>query len=712
MARLFRVLFQIILCLWWPSFVFAQDTSTQNLLQFQAGEADIPLVIVADEVTYDTENSVARAIGQAEAYYGPRILAADRLEYDEGAGRVRAVGAVALRNEDGTYLFADSADLNVTFADGKVTQPRALIAGGARFAAVEGQRVDGRYTILSKAVYSPCHVCFDDPTPLWRVRAAKVIHDEVTRDVIYEDATFEIEGVPVAYLPYFRHPDPSVKRRTGFLPPEFGEDSTIGYSIKTPYFIEISPSRDLTITPFVTSNDGALGEAEYRVATESGHYRLWGAATLNNQVADESKFRGAVNGEGRFSLGGDLGWGFDLNLASDDTFLRRYNYSSDDRVTSRLFAVHENERLFAEANAYYFQSFRADEDGDTIPFALPELRLRYRALEDPIYGIATATGDVLHLEREEGRDVTRISSGLTWERQFITTQGLVVTPFAGARGDAFLTNSDPLTDNEPQGRVNVLGGVDVRMPFIAENDYGTHILEPVVQLIVSPNQGGQDEFPNEDSLDLNFDETILLTGESRFAGLDRVETGTRLNTGIRYDFMGHDGFGAEAVYGRVFRTRDNTDFSTTSGLSNAQSDHVGALRLKFDPYFDITSRVRISEEDLNLERTEVYARGTYGAFSATGAYVRIGADAFSGFDEDREEISGKGIVRITEEISAYAEGRRDLEEDRLVDAEAGLIYENECCFIDLSVSRRSNDDRDANDGTDFGLIFRLKSLGS
>jgi len=199
----------------------------------------VPLVIVADQVSYDTEASVAEASGLAEAYYGTRILAADRLQYDEGAGRIRAIGAVALRNDDGSYLFADSADLNATFSDGTVTQPRALIAGGARFAAVEGRRVDGRYTILSKAV--------------------KVIHDEVTRDIIYEDATFEIEGVPVVYLPYFRHPDPSVKRRTGFLPPEFGEDSTIGYSVKAPYFIAISPSRDLTLTPFVTTGQEGTG---------------------------------------------------------------------------------------------------------------------------------------------------------------------------------------------------------------------------------------------------------------------------------------------------------------------------------------------------------------------------------------------------------------------------------------------------------------------
>lgn len=690
----------------------AQEVSVQDRLQLATVDPDAPIVIVADEVAYDTEREIASASGMAEAYYGPRILAADRLEYDQKAGRVRAIGAVALRNDDGSYLFAESADLSTSFSDGTVKQPRALIAGGARFAAVEGQRIDNRFTVLSKAVYSPCNVCFEDPTPLWRVRAAKVIHDEVTRDIVYEDATFEVEGVPILYLPYFRHPDPSVERRSGFLTPEIGEDSTLGYTLKTPYFIQISPSRDLTLTPFLTTKDGLIAEAEYRALTPSGGYRLWGAATVNDRIGGDNKLRGAVEGEGRFSLGGDLGWGFDINLASDDTFLRRYDYSSADRVTSRIFAVNENERLFAEANAYYFQSFRPDEDGDTIPLALPELRLRYRALEDPTYGIATATATVLRLEREEGRDVSRITSGLNWERQFVTDFGLVLTPFAEVRADGYITDTDASTDNNPQGRVNALAGLDVRMPFIAENSLGTHIIEPVVQVVLAPYQGEQDEFPNEDSLDLNFDETILLTGQSRFAGLDRVEAGHRLNTGIRYDFTHESGFGLEAAYGRVFRTRDNDAFSETSGLRNAESDHVGALRLRLDPYFDVTGRFRASEDDFDLERAEVYARASYGPVSAAGGYARIGADAFGGFNEAREEIYGKGILRVTEEISLYAGGRRDLEESRLVSANGGIEFENECCQIDFSVSRRSNEDRDAEDATNFGLTLRLKSLGA
>lgn len=713
MARILGVVLRAASLSLLASTAAAQDVDLEGMARFQAVERDQPLVVIADSVTYETDGSVASAVGNAEAFYVARVLGADRLEYDQQNGRVRAIGAVMLRNDDGTLLFADNAELSTDLENGRISQPRAMIAGGARFAAVEGERVDGRYTILSKAVYSPCLVCFDDPTPLWRVRAAKVVHDEVTRDITYEDATFEIEGVPVLYVPYFRHPDPSVQRRSGFLAPEFGEDSAFGYSVKTPYFWQISPNRDLTLTPFITTKDGLIMEGQYRALTRTGGYSLFGSLTRNDERDGSSdEWRGALQGEGRFSLAEDLGWGFDIDVATDDTYLRRYNYSNEDRVTSRAFLVNETDRLFAEANAYYFQSFRPDEDDDAIPMAVPELRLRYRALEDPTYGVANVTANVLHLQRKEGRDVTRFSGGLTWERQFVSELGIVMTPFGQMRADGYMFNNDPTRGSDTELRVNALAGVDVRMPFIAENALGTHIIEPVVQLVASPYDGSQNAIPNEDSLDLDFDETILFTGESRFAGLDRFEAGPRLNAGIRYDFTSENGFGVEAVYGRVFRTRDNTAFSDTSGLRNADSDHVGALRLRFDPYFDVTARFRADQNDFDLERREIYARASYGAVSAVGSYAFIAEDAFSGFNSDREEISGKAIVRVTEEVSIYGAARHDLEEGRLVDADGGVIYENECCYIDFSVKRRNNDDRDAEDGTNFGLTFRLKSLGA
>src|SRR3546814_12295588 len=87
------------------------------------------------------------------------------------------------------------------------------------------RRTGGNRTELDKGVFSPCDLCEDDPTraPLWQLKAVKIIHDQETKTIEYQDAWMEIYGIPVLYTPYMSHPDPTVKRKSGFLAPSFGE---------------------------------------------------------------------------------------------------------------------------------------------------------------------------------------------------------------------------------------------------------------------------------------------------------------------------------------------------------------------------------------------------------------------------------------------------------------------------------------------------------
>jgi LPS-assembly protein len=233
-----------------------------------------------------------------------------------------------------------------------------------------------------------------------------------------------------------------------------------------------------------------------------------------------------------------------------------------------------------------------------------------------------------------------------------------------------------------------------------------------VQVVAAPNSNDNDQIPNEDSLDIEFDETSLFSLDSRFPGLDRFEGGTRANIGVRYNLETDSGTEFEAVYGRVARLRDNNEFSDASGLREQLSDHVGALRLTLPPYFDVTHRFRIDGDDNEFRRHELYARGQHGPAQGSLGYVFVKADPFAGFNEDREEVYASAALKVAEEWTLYGSTRHDLEDSRFVFSGGGVRFENECCAVDLSVKRRFNDDRDANDETSVGLEVRLKSLGS
>lgn len=183
-----------------------------------------PVALIADEIEFNDQTGVLTAKGSVEVFQGERTLTASAIRYDSRSGRIAASGPVTIRNEGGELLFADEAELDDDLRDALAQGARSVIAGNGKFAAASAERREGRYNILEKAVYSPCEACAGSPTPLWRIRANRIIHDQQEQVIHYEDAYFDLMGVPVGYLPYFRHPSPEVKRATGFLAPSYEQD--------------------------------------------------------------------------------------------------------------------------------------------------------------------------------------------------------------------------------------------------------------------------------------------------------------------------------------------------------------------------------------------------------------------------------------------------------------------------------------------------------
>ena len=177
--------------------------------------------MTADQLTYDEATDTVIASGNVEVAQGDRVLRAARIHYRQGDGVVTASGDVALREPGGEVLFADSVELTGDLRNGVIHRLGILMADNARIVAGGARRVDGNRTVMRKAVFSPCELCPDEPArpPLWQIKAGTVVHDQTDRDLTYYDASLEFFGVPVLYTPYFRHPDPSVTRRSGFLSP-------------------------------------------------------------------------------------------------------------------------------------------------------------------------------------------------------------------------------------------------------------------------------------------------------------------------------------------------------------------------------------------------------------------------------------------------------------------------------------------------------------
>ena len=181
------------------------------------------ILLQADEIVYDDETKTVSAVGRVEISDADRTLFADRVEYDQANDKVTAIGNVSMADGRGNVAFADHVVLTDRMRDGVLRGFGALIGKNGRLAARGAERIDDR-VIATRAVYSPCQICQKkgDRTPLWQVKAERVVYDQTKHKVRFTNAVMEVEGVPVAWLPVMSVPDPTVRYASGLLTPDGG----------------------------------------------------------------------------------------------------------------------------------------------------------------------------------------------------------------------------------------------------------------------------------------------------------------------------------------------------------------------------------------------------------------------------------------------------------------------------------------------------------
>ena len=278
---------------------------------FKRPSSNAPFLLSADRIVYDYNSETISAEGQVEITSEERILRADRITYNRPRSLVTASGNIVLLEPTGEIIFGEYLELDSKLKTGFIDSLKILLADDSRFAANKALRPTQNRIEMSKAVYSPCKICIENPDRplLWQIKADRIIHLRDQQEIVYHDAVLEVFGVPIAYTPYFSHADPTVRRKSGFLTPRFGSSSDLGATLQVPYFWAIDERRDLTLEPIFSSEAGLIMAGEYRAATEKGGYEISGSATYADKRNDEDarvggqEFRGHVFGNELFSRG-------------------------------------------------------------------------------------------------------------------------------------------------------------------------------------------------------------------------------------------------------------------------------------------------------------------------------------------------------------------------------------------------------------------------
>ena len=563
---------------------------------------------------------------------------------------------------------------------------------------------------MRKAVYSPCKSCREDPTraPLWQLKAVKIVHDKKNQSIEYSDAWLEIAGIPVFYTPYFSHPDPTVKRRSGFLTPSIGNSSDLGVVMEAPYYYVLTPSSDVTLNPIITTNEGPILAVDYREILDSGTIN-WNGSFTRDSLDD---IRGHFIGKARFNIDDTWRWGLDAERASDDTYMRRYGFSSLNTLTSRAFAEGFRGRNYMSMDAYSFQSLSGVDN--ITPLILPALEFSHIGQPDRFGGRTNLDVNFLALNRAPGTDTRRLTVDAGWQVPYIGPMGDVYRFSTSLRGDLYHIDDFKRAGGKGSfsgftGRIIPRASLEWRYPFVKTDGPFSQIIEPLGSIVVSPYGGNPDTIPNEDSLAPELDDTNLFK-ENRFAGFDRIDGGPRINYGLKWGIFGSGIGRTSAMIGQSYRFKNDDTFAEGSGIEDNFSDFIGVVRVQPASLVDLVYRIRLDKDNLEIRRNELNFTAGVPAFTVNTNYILFDRQAGSEFP-GREEINLSLSSRINRFWRTSARATRDLSTNDMRSIGFNLTYEDECLVFSTGITRTFFEDRDLKptDAIVFSLSF--KTLG-
>ena len=743
------------------------DKPSGDLLPSTEIDRSQPLYLQGDQLIYDNSGNSVIARGNVEIYYNNYVLTADEVVYDQSANTLNALGNVILREPNGSIIRADSYTLTDDFRDGFVQSLSVVAKDDTRIAARQATRREGNVTEFSDAKFTPCKSEGNRP-PLWCISSRRIIHDKEAATITYNDAQFEFFGQPIIYLPYFQHPDPSVKRRSGFLAPSFGTSSDLGLNTTIPYYFALAPNYDFTFAPRFMTQQGTMYQGQWRHRLANGEYLINMAGIdqrrggLPNKLTEDEKenlegWRGTLETKGLFSLASWWNLGWDVTLESDDTFRRFYGF--DGRlVTDRVNQVYFkglSDRNYLGTTLYHFGGLLLDDAPNSESRVHPLIDYNY-VFDGPILGGELRWDSNLYsLTRDDiiantdgqtnfNQGSTRAVTEFTWRRRLIDRIGITYTPFANVRGDitTFHNYQDPYaTDPSNLGSEQLeddtaahgvaAAGATIAYPWVATTYRASHTIEPIGQIITRTQANPRRNRPNEDAKSLVFDDTNLFEID-KFSGYDRIETGTRANAGVQYTFQLHTGGYARLLGGQSFQLSGENPFADpgrvayvnkdgqvveqyvlnpSSGLETTRSDYIlGAYIAPIDN-FRLLTQSRFDEDSMALRREDLFAAASFGPVNASSTYSYTSANPELGIDKSEQEISGSLGLQLTERWSVTGLMRYDIDDDFLLSDSIRLRYADECFVLTASYTERLYESEDLDPDRTVYLAFEFKHLG-
>lgn len=700
---------------------------------------DQPVQIQADQLYNDKEKNIAYALGNVEIVQGNQILLADNATFHRTEDVIYLKGNVAIKREDGSIFFSDEARLEKTSKIGIALNFKARMAKKTLLAAKSADMVDDNTMEMEDMIITPCKICANNYRsffPLWQFKAKKATLNKEAERIYYKDAKIDFLGVPVFYSPYLSSPAPGAKRKSGFLFPELAYSSkSTGFGVGVPYYWNIAPDKDATITP-VLAREGKLIFGEYRQKFKKGDFILKSSlAHVQKTGKNGANIGSRKTFKGHYDLAGDYIVRNDWHTGKlrykskrvfdpSKTYLRKYKISRDEILNTDIsYNVFESKNYYI-ARGLSFQDLRFEHNNKTTPLVLPLLEA-HREKDTGFWNSKLFTDvNVLNLIRSQGESYKRFSVAEGLKIPFKMPYGHKFSTTAAVRADLYDVDKTPIRVKDTKTKLlNNKEGAEGRIYPEIRNEWswplynyiGNNmvIIEPVAQGIIAPNMTNLDKVGNEDSQLPEISASNLFS-HNRYVGFDKIESGTRINYGVRGNITFEKFKNINAIFGQTYRTHKDFNFDRKSGLDGHQSDYVGKVTVQPDEHLFFNDAFRLNSTDANPLRNEVNMELVYPVWNLNIAHMWIDKKLVDKASAKyRQEVAVNGSYNVFREwwlesgINSRIGKKITNDSSRIVNTTAGVRFQADCLYAKFIVSRDYSKSRDLRPENSYSFVLTI-----
>ncbi|MDR0640331.1 MAG: LPS assembly protein LptD [Holosporales bacterium] len=692
---------------------------------FLTCDAWAEITIQSRYISYDLKNEIICAKGEVlvvqESDDGKtRKLYTDEIEYHKNTGTIKLNGKAILVEPTGEVISADNVSLDQKMEKAIAKALVIILEDAAKVKAKMGTKIGQIYT-FEDASYSPCNET-GCSLPLWDLFAEKVTYDSKQKSFVYHHVKLRLRGIPVVFLPYFKHPGFGVRRQTGFLSPIIRSNSDTGMFIGTPYFMVLDRSRDLKLTPFVMFNGRGMASGEYRQSLAKGDITVSSSILTKARASQvtahefDQKTRWHVDSMFKSFNMDNKRIIFRINRASDVTY--KIKFPAYDDKDSGLWRRRCNEsrcayESFGESHYLTTESMiYQTPNGDTAPIILPHITFSHRK-DDVLNGNVELNNDTVYLIRKNQVSPStfsdhffRTTSKLNWKRS-VTVDHVVLDFSSGVKGDVLHAGQRggdtkcshkiyPTVENQISGFI----------PFISRIPAWQHtsIWGPRVTLSSIESLGNrEDSLVNEDSIFHGLDE-LILHHLNRVGTFGSAGEGERIYVGVE-----------NSIYNKKRRYLNFFIGKSQSIRSNDQEDRdsfVGHLSVR--PIENTSFRMRFVGLP-GMEQTKMFESGIRIDTGRVSTNVGYLYDTRSSIIRD-EKISQIGLT-VSIKLSRYWK----ISGSKLINLNKNLgdrnllngifaEYKDECFGFGIGFHSANFRDKDIKPKTGIAVILTFKNL--